>query len=98
MLGTHNDGRRKLTQEDKENIIKMFNQDKMCVREIARAYEKKCSRRLIQFVLFPERLKTMQERNRKERKWTKYYDKEKHKIYMRKHREKLKRVGGVSEN
>ncbi len=95
-IGTHNDGRRKLTAEDRENIIKMFKDEKMGVREIARVYEGKCSRRLIQFVLFPDRLKTLQERNKKDKHWMKYYDKEKHKMYMRKHREKLKRLGGVS--
>ena len=70
------DRRRKLTDEDKYNIRRLYEFDHLKVREIARMYEKVCSRRLIQFVLFPERLKTLQDRNRKNQHWKKYYNRE----------------------
>lgn len=65
------DRRRKLSDEDKE-IIKMLYEQGESIRAIARRFEKQCSRRNIQFVLFPERLKRVNFSGH----WEKYYSKE----------------------
>lgn len=70
------DRRRKLTEDDKEDI-KTRHKRGETIHAIARAYRGICSRRLIQFVIFPERLKQMQERNAKEQHWKKYFDRKK---------------------
>jgi hypothetical protein len=49
------DRRVKLTPSDKVRIRSLFNDDHVAIREIARRYEKICSRRAIQFVIYPER-------------------------------------------
>ena len=54
-LPPEHDRRRKLTDEDRAEIRRMYFRQGMGVRAIAREYSDKCSRRLIQFVLFPER-------------------------------------------
>lgn len=48
------DRRVKLTPEDEEEIRRL-HESRVPVREIARMFAHKCSRQLIQFVLFPER-------------------------------------------
>lgn len=70
------DRRRKLSNEDKEQIRYLYKEGKG-IREIAREYEGKCSRRLIQFVIFPERLEALQKRHKEQKHWKKYYDKKK---------------------
>ena len=57
-LGKRYDRRIKLTDADRIDIQKMYILG-VPIREISRKYEKKCSRRLIQFVLFPERDKKL---------------------------------------
>lgn len=66
------DRRRKLNSDDKVYIKKLYQIEKLGVREIARIYEKICSRRLIQFVLFSERreLVAKQSKERQEHKKT----------------------------
>jgi hypothetical protein len=49
------DRRVKLTPSDKVRIRSLFYNDRIGIREIARRYEKICSRRAIQFVIYPER-------------------------------------------
>lgn len=70
------DRRVKLTDDDRVEIIRLFN-DGMAIRAIARLFDK-VSRRLIQFIIYPERIKKQDS--------SQFYDKEKHKQYMRKHR------------
>lgn len=48
------DRRRALTEKDKGKIREM-KKEGFAIREIARQYKAKCSRRLIQFILYPER-------------------------------------------
>lgn len=48
------DRRVKLSEKDKQNIIALHKANTP-IREIARIYEGQCSRRLIQYVIFPER-------------------------------------------
>lgn len=80
--GTVFDKRVKVLPEDKENIRHLFFVDKKGIREISRLYEKQCSRRTIQFILYPERLKRVVELH----DWTKYYTKESNNKYQTKHR------------
>ena len=49
------DRRRKLSDEDKD-IIKQLYMVGTSIRQISRNFEHKCTRRNIQFILFPERL------------------------------------------
>lgn len=70
------DRRRKLTEEDRKEIKELYEVKKLGIREISRIFEKVCSRRLIQFVLFPHRLKELQERNKDNEHWKKYHKKE----------------------
>ena len=78
------DRRVKLTDDDKELIRKISKEENLSQRELARKFN--VSRRLIQYVLDPEKL-TENKRIREERGGTKqYYDKEKHREYMKDHR------------
>ena len=77
------DRRVKVKPEDRENIKRLFFKEKMGIREIARIYERECSRRTIQFILFPERAKRVVELH----DWRRYYTKESNAAYQRKHRQ-----------
>lgn len=66
--GTPHDKRVKYTPEDKENIKRLYFVDHQGIREITRLMG--CSRRLVQFTLFPERL----QQARINRDWTKYHN------------------------
>lgn len=77
------DKRRKLSNEDKSDIIRLYKQEKQSIREISRQFENKCSRRLIQFIIFPERLKQA----RSNRDWRKYYTTQTGTEAQRKHRQ-----------
>jgi hypothetical protein len=72
-LGVYDRRRCGLTEDDKDEIRKSYK-DGEFVRSIARRYADKCSRRLIVFILHPERLKAMQDKHRKEQHWKKYHD------------------------
>ena len=84
------DKRRKLTDEDVQMIRNMYALG-YTIRGIARAFPE-VSRRTIQFKIFPERLETVNFSGH----WKKYYDKDKHREYMRKHRNYKKKLN--SEN
>ena len=78
------DRRVKLTDDDKELIRKIKAEENLSQRALARQFN--VSRRLIQYVLDPEKL-TENKRLREERGGSKqYYDKEKHREYMKDHR------------
>lgn len=78
---TEYDRRRKLTDEDKEEIKQLVG---MSIRGIARMYG--VDKRLIQFILYPERhTKNLADRRARGGSMQ-YYDKEKHTKYIRKHR------------
>ena len=85
-LPREHDRRVKLTDEDREDIKKLFTRDKLGVREIARMYEGKCSRRLIQLILFPERYEVMKKRQKDEKPWLKSYDRKERARIAREHR------------
>lgn len=79
------DNRVKLTEEDKENICKEYATGTISQRELAKKYG--VSRRLIQFTLSPEKLDRAKKAFSERQKDGRYYDKEKHKDYMKKHRQ-----------
>lgn len=76
------DKRVKLTSEQRHEIF--LNKEGLSQRSLAKLYG--VSRRTIQFILDPDKLKENLKR-REERGGTKqYYDKEKHKDYVQSHR------------
>lgn len=74
-LPRHLDRRIKLSESDRADILLRYKNGE-AIREIARAYENVCSRRLIQFVLFPERDQKLKKVVKKEKRWLKYYNRE----------------------
>ena len=60
------DRRLHLSDTDRDRIRSLYA-DGMGIRAIAREYEKQCTRRLIQFILFPERYEKTKEIARKRR-------------------------------
>lgn len=87
-IGKKDDGRRKLSDQDRVAIRILYKNGAGSHRELAKKFG--VSKRLIQWTLHPERLKAFQEKVKEEKRWLKYYDKSKHKLYMRKHRVKLR--------
>lgn len=85
-LGKENDGRRKITDEQKVEIRELYERG-IGIREITRRMVP-VSRRSIQFILFPERLEHLKQHNKQIEHWKQYYDKDKWVEYMRKHRAK----------
>ncbi len=79
------DRRVKLTDDDKARIAKLYKQGEP-VREIARQFEKICSRRSIQLILFPERRARLAEAFKQRRKDGRYYNREKWRERQREHR------------
>lgn len=84
------DKRVKLTDEDKDNIVKEYESGGISITSLGKKYG--VSKRLIQFTLFPERKEKAKERYSENRKDGRYYDKDKHKEYMKKHREHKKEL------
>ena len=78
-VGPLRDRRRKLTNEDRKEIKALHGQGLSMYKLAARFG---VSKRLIQFILYPERIKAA----RGTKTWLDYYSKEKRKIYMRNHR------------
>lgn len=82
------DKRVKLSDEDRARLIELKEQ--VSQREAARMFN--TSRRNVQFIWYPEKLEENRLR-RKERGGSKqYYDKEKHCLAMKKHREYKKQL------
>lgn len=90
-----NDGRIKLTDDDRENIQRLYKVEHLPIRQIARLFEGKCSRRSIQYIIFPERLEVVKKRQKEVKRWEAYNTKEIRKNVMRKYRAKLKKVYGI---
>lgn len=84
------DKRVKLTDADRENIRKDYEGGDISIRGLERKY--KVSRRLIQFILFPERLEKSKKLYAERQKDGRYYDKDKHRAYTKKHRDHKKEL------
>lgn len=79
------DRRVKVTDEDRAEIRRLHKEG-VAIREIARRFEGKTSRRNIQYILFPERLAENRKRREERGGWRQYYDKETHRKQVREHR------------
>lgn len=85
------DKRRKLSESDREYIKDLYESGLVSIHGLARHF--KVSKRLIQFILFPERQRKVDSK--------KYYDREKNAEYKRrnrKHRNELFEKGRLIEN
>ena len=94
-IGRDKDGRRKVTDEDRAYIKQLHTQGE-AVREIARIMEGICSRRLIQFILWPERLERVKARAIELKRWSIYHTTDKRREYMRTHRANIRKVHGLN--
>ena len=84
------DRRVKLTPNDKELIVELYNTGEFSTYKLAEIFE--VSRRTIQFVLDPEKRKANKERLEERGGWKTYYDKDKQIEYMKGHRNYKKKV------
>lgn len=84
------DKRVKLSEEDKENIIKEYATGLISQRGLAEKYG--VSRRLIQFTLSPEKLEKAKKQFTERQKNGNYYNKDKHREYVKKHRQHKKEL------
>lgn len=83
------DGRTKMLPCQKERCIQLYSEG-IGIRALARLF--KVDKRLIQFLLFPDRKKKNLEDRAKRGGTMAYYDKDYHKFQMKKHRNKKKNL------
>ena len=81
---TKNDKRIRLTDEQKEQIKQEYNSSLISQRALANKY--KVDRKTIYNILHHDKYLQQLERNKEEKHSAKYYNKEKHKEYIKKHR------------
>jgi transposase-like protein len=84
------DKRVKLSPEDKENIVSDYQTGLFSQRDLAKKYD--VSRRLIQFTLDPQKKEIAKQQFSERQKDGRYYNKEKHNEYMKKHRDHKKEL------
>lgn len=82
LAGTKKDRRRKLTEEQRAEIIE--NKENLSQRKLATKYN--VSRRTIQFTQDPAKLKANKKRRQERGGWKQYYDKDKQREFMQAHR------------
>lgn len=85
-VGKQCDRRFKISGEDKEKIKELYYTERMTIRGIERFFEKRISRRSIQFILFPERELKVKNRAKEVKRWIGGNAKAKHTPAMRRHR------------
>lgn len=85
-----NDKRVKLTDENKDAIREQHATGMYSINGLAREW--KVSKRLIQFILFPERAERAKQLYAERRKDGRYYDKEKHRVATKAHRDHKKEL------
>jgi len=78
------DKRRKLSDVQKESIRELYKTGSYSQRMLAREFN--VSRRLIGFVINPEKLEICKEQHKERRKDGRYYSKNTHLKYQKKHR------------
>lgn len=88
-IGPKYDGRRKISEEQKLQMHKLYNEGK-AIREITRIVG--CSRRSVQFELFPERNAINKKNQINAKRWEKYNTKDIRRVVMRKHRAKKREL------
>lgn len=84
------DGRRKLLPEQYEEVKEHY---KISQSQRKTAKHFGVSRRLVQFITCPEKLKALQDRQREQEHWKAYYNKEEHTKAIKKYRDKKKSLG-----
>lgn len=89
-ISPKHDKRIKLTNEDKENIRKDYATGLYSQRKLAEKYN--VSRRLIVYILYPDRYEKAKELHKQRRKDGRYYNKERHREYMNRHRQHKKEL------
>lgn len=86
----NHDKRVKLTDDDRESIREEYATGMFSQRDLAKKYG--VSRRLITFVLDPEKEERAKQQFAERQKDGRYYDREKHNEYMRNHRSHKKEL------
>lgn len=84
------DRRVKLTEDDKKSIKSEYELGLSSIRGLARKYG--VDKRLIQFILFPERQVVARAGYAERQKDGRYYDREKHNEAMKRHRDHKKEL------
>ena len=88
------DKRYKLTKEDKLFIKSLYYKEGWSIRKIARLGI--CSRRMVQFILFPERYqRALELRKINGRLNNNYRTREKNRIWIKRYRDKKKAIFGL---
>lgn len=86
------DKRVKLTDEDRNSIRAEYETGTISINGLSRKYN--VNKRLIQFILFPERQERAKQLFAERQKDGRYYDKEKHRKSIKKHRDHKKELYG----
>jgi transposase len=84
------DRRIKLNDKQREEIVEIYSSGSMSYNEIAKLYG--VSKRLVYFVVNPDKLEENKGKREERGGWKQYYDKEKNRISMRKYRANKKKV------
>ena len=84
------DGRVKILKEQYPEVIAMY-EDLKSSRKVAKAFG--VDKKIILFIVNPEYKKKDALRQKNEHHWKKYYDKDYHKMAMRKYRKKKRELG-----
>lgn len=84
------DKRIKLTDEQREQIREMYATGLYSQRTLAKMFN--VSRRLIVFTIYPERLEENKKRRAERGGSKQYYDKDKHREYMKQHRRRKREL------
>lgn len=90
-IGEQNDARRHITDEDRQQI-KQLHKEGQPIREIARIFEGRASRRAIQFILYPERLARVKARAIEVKRWEAHNGTDERREVMRKYRKHIRQV------
>lgn len=87
-VGKDFDGRRRISDEVRQEILEL--KGKMTQRDVAELFG--ISRRMVQFIWYPDVYEAYREKRRQEKSWAKYYSAKKHREYMRRHRSKKREL------
>lgn len=90
LIPKNHDKRRKLSDEDKNDIKQLYDRGSFSQRELARLYN--VSRRLIQFIIDPNKHAENLERRKERGGSSVYYDKDLQRVYMKKCRDHRKQL------
>ena len=92
-VGEEYDRRRKLTQEQKEQILEIYKQGGITMTDLGKQFG--VTRHTRAIIVKPERAKAVAERVKE--RWQDYYDTEKHSKEMQKHRQYKRKLMNEKE-